>query len=66
MNLLKQTFTLKNSGIKCEKYEEIFIIFIINKNNATSSDILDLIDYVRDEVLEKTGVMLETEIIYVE
>lgn len=36
--------------------------FIINKNNATSADIMDLIDFVRDEVLEKTGIMLETEV----
>lgn len=36
--------------------------FIINKNNASSADILDLIDFVRDEVLEKTGIMLETEV----
>lgn len=36
--------------------------FIINKNNATSDDIMDLIDFVRDEVLEKTGIMLETEV----
>ena len=36
--------------------------FIINKNNATSADILDLIEFVRDEVLEKTGIMLETEV----
>ncbi len=36
--------------------------FIINKDNATADDIMDLIDFVRDEVLEQKGVMLETEV----
>jgi len=39
--------------------------FIINKNNATSKDILDLIEYVKTKVKEKTGedIKLEVEII---
>ena len=39
--------------------------FIINKNNATSKDILDLIEYVKKVVKEKTGedIKLEIEII---
>ncbi len=36
--------------------------FIINKDNATADDIIDLIDFVRDEVLEQKGIMLETEV----
>lgn len=36
--------------------------FIINKDNATAEDIKDLIDFVRDEVLEQKGIMLETEV----
>lgn len=39
--------------------------FIINKNNATSEDISDLIDFVRDEVLEQKGIFLETEVKFV-
>ncbi len=35
--------------------------FIINKGNASSSDILTLIQKVQDEVFEKTGYKLETE-----
>ncbi len=36
--------------------------FIINYENATSEDILNLIEYVREVVYNKFGVMLETEI----
>lgn len=38
--------------------------FIINKNNATSDDIHGLIDLVKEKVLEKTGVTLECEVIF--
>lgn len=36
--------------------------FIINKDNATSTDIINLIEYVRDTVKEKTGKVIELEI----
>ena len=36
--------------------------FIINSNNATSKDILDLISHIQKVVNEKFGVMLETEV----
>lgn len=36
--------------------------FIINKNNATSKDILDLIEYTKKKVFEKFGVHIEEEI----
>ncbi len=36
--------------------------FIINYKNATSEDILNLIEHVRNTVYDKSGVMLETEI----
>ncbi len=36
--------------------------FIINENHATSQDILDLIQYVKDTVKEKTGKEIELEI----
>ncbi|MBE6038967.1 MAG: UDP-N-acetylmuramate dehydrogenase [Anaerofustis stercorihominis] len=36
--------------------------FIINYDNATSTDILDLIRYVQDVVFEKFGVKLENEV----
>ena len=36
--------------------------FVINKDNATSKDILDLTDIIRETVKEKTGYTLELEI----
>ncbi len=36
--------------------------FLINKNNATSEDVLKLIDFVRETVLKETGVTLEPEV----
>lgn len=36
--------------------------FIINKNNATSKDILDLIQYTKKKVFEKFGVLIEEEV----
>ena len=36
--------------------------FIINKNNATSKDILDLIEYTKKKVFEKFGVQIEEEV----
>ena len=36
--------------------------FVINKENATSKDILDLTDIIRETVKEKTGYTLELEI----
>ncbi len=53
---------LRGKSIGGAQVSEKHCGFIINKNNATSEDIMDLIDFVRDEVLEKTGIMLETEV----
>ena len=39
--------------------------FIINKDNATSKDILDLIEIVKTKVYEKTGKKIELEIIVI-
>ena len=36
--------------------------FIINKDNATTKDILDLIEYTKKKVFEKFGVQIEEEI----
>lgn len=36
--------------------------FIINKDNATSKDILDLIEYTKKKVFEKFGVQIEEEV----
>ena len=36
--------------------------FFVNKGNASSKDMLNLINYVSKTVLEKTGIALEKEI----
>jgi UDP-N-acetylmuramate dehydrogenase len=40
--------------------------FVINKGNATTSDILKLIKHIQKTVFENKGVMLETEVKYFE
>lgn len=37
--------------------------FIVNKGNATAKDVLDLINYIKEKVLEANGIKLEEEII---
>ena len=39
--------------------------FVINKDNATCDDVLKLIDVIKNTVLEKQGVELSTEVIFV-
>lgn len=53
---------LRGKSIGGAQVSEKHCGFIINKCNATSADIMDLIDFVRDEVLEQKGVLLETEV----
>lgn len=38
--------------------------FVINKGNASSADVMNLIKHIQDTVYRKHGVMLETEVIY--
>lgn len=53
---------LKGKSIGGAQVSEKHAGFIINKNKATASDILDLIKFVQNEVLEKYGVQLEPEV----
>ena len=53
---------LRGKSIGGAQVSEKHCGFIINKGDATSDDIVDLIDFVRDEVLEQKGVLLETEV----
>ncbi len=53
---------LKGKTIGGAQVSEKHAGFIINKNNATSGDILELIDYVKDTVYKDSGVMLEPEV----
>lgn len=39
--------------------------FIVNKNHATARDVKNVIEYVQKVVYEKTGIMLEREVIYI-
>ncbi|MCH5169690.1 MAG: UDP-N-acetylmuramate dehydrogenase [Oscillospiraceae bacterium] len=53
---------LKGKEIGGAQVSEKHAGFIINKNKATASDILNLIEFVQDEVYKKHGVHLETEV----
>ncbi|MCH5188954.1 MAG: UDP-N-acetylmuramate dehydrogenase [Oscillospiraceae bacterium] len=53
---------LKGKEIGGAQVSEKHAGFIINKNKATASDILNLIEFVQDEVFKKHGVHLETEV----
>lgn len=53
---------LKGAFVGDAQVSEKHCGFIINKGNATSSDIIKLIALVQDFVLAKTGVFLETEV----
>lgn len=56
---------LKGKGIGGAFVSEKHAGFIINKGGATSSDVIAMLDYVKNTVLEKYGVELEPEIVIV-
>lgn len=56
---------LRGKSIGGAQVSEKHCGFIINKDSATSCDIMDLIEFVRDEVLEQKGVFLETEVKFI-
>jgi len=53
---------LKGYSIGGAKVSEKHAGFIVNYDNATASDILSLMEYVKDRVYEKFGVMLVPEV----
>ena len=53
---------LKNHSLGGARVSDIHANFIVNDGNATASEILGLIQQVRDAALEKRGVLLETEV----
>ena len=55
---------LKGKSIGGAQVSDKHAGFIINKGNATTRDICELIEYVKEKVYEKHGVMLETEVKY--
>ncbi|MEW6616308.1 MAG: UDP-N-acetylmuramate dehydrogenase [Thermodesulfobacteriota bacterium] len=53
---------LKGMQIGNARVSELHANFILNIGNATAQDILSLMEKIQQEVYQKTGVMLETEI----
>ena len=53
---------LKGYKVGGAKVSEKHAGFIINDNNATAKDVLDLINYVKQKVYEKYGIEIEEEI----
>lgn len=53
---------LKGTTIGGAKVSEKHAGFIVNNNNATAKDVLDLIKYIKEIVKEKTGIQIEEEI----
>lgn len=53
---------LKGKRIGGAQVSDLHTNFIINTGGAVSSDILKLIDYIKEVVLSKTGILLETEV----
>ena len=53
---------LKGTSVGGAEVSEKHAGFIINKSNATATDVLSLVKFVSDTVFEKTGVRLEPEI----
>lgn len=53
---------LKGKMIGDAKISEKHCGFIINKNHASCKDVLNLMEFVKEEVYKKTGVMLESEV----
>ncbi|MBQ9745585.1 MAG: UDP-N-acetylmuramate dehydrogenase [Clostridia bacterium] len=57
---------LKGTAVGGAMISEKHAGFIVNVGGATSDDVLELIEKTKTEVFRRFGVMLETEIIYVE
>lgn len=56
---------LKNVKIGGAQVSNLHANFIINKGDATSQDVIDLIEKIKVEVFQKTGKLLEEEVIIV-
>lgn len=56
---------LKGRSVGDAKVSEKHAGFVINKGEATASDVLALIDVIKNEVFSQKNIMLETEVIFV-
>lgn len=61
---LIESCNLKGKTIGGAQVSEKHAGFVINKGNASTKDILELINYIRETVYNTHGVMLETEVKY--
>lgn len=59
--IIEQEVNLKGKSINGARVSDKHANFIINTGNATGNDIKELINYVHDEVLTKTGIDLTVE-----
>ncbi len=57
---------LKGYGIGGAKISELHAGFVINYNNATAQNVLDLMKYTQEKVFEKFGVKIEPEVKIIE
>ncbi|MBP9988560.1 MAG: UDP-N-acetylmuramate dehydrogenase [Ruminococcus sp.] len=57
---------LKGKSVGGAQVSEKHAGFVINKGNATSQDVLDLISYIQETVYREKGVMLEPEVRLIE
>ena len=53
---------LKGFKIGGAKISEIHANFIINSGNASTNDVLELIEFAKKQALAKRGINLETEV----
>ncbi len=53
---------LKGASVGGAQVSEKHCGFVINRNNATTNDIISLIGHIKKTVFDKTGVMLEAEV----
>lgn len=57
--------SLKGHSVGGAKVSEIHANFIVNKGQATSADVINLIQTIQKQVKEKTGIELESEVRYI-
>ena len=57
---------LKGLCIGGAQVSETHAGFIVNRGGATSSDVKALVELIRETVFQRTGVMLECEIIFID
>ena len=57
---------LKKTTVGDAEVSELHAGFIVNNGNAKSSDVLNLIQIVKNRIFDLNGILLEEEIIYIE